>query len=93
MNFSLKCMEKYAQRKILFRVTKWILRNMRYIEHIYIYVCMCVCVCVATSSKQCLLQETQGCKTQAAIQVWPPKSGSYLLIVFLMMGILVPETC
>jgi hypothetical protein len=24
---------------------------------------------------------------------WPPKSGSYLLIVFLMMGILVPETC
>jgi hypothetical protein len=26
-------------------------------------------------------------------QVWPPKSGSYLLIVLLMMGILVPETC
>jgi hypothetical protein len=26
-------------------------------------------------------------------QVWPPKSGSYLLTVLLMMGILVPETC
>jgi hypothetical protein len=26
-------------------------------------------------------------------QVWPPKSGSYLLIVIVMMGILVPETC
>jgi hypothetical protein len=26
-------------------------------------------------------------------QVWPPKSRSYLLIVLLMMGILVPVTC
>jgi hypothetical protein len=26
-------------------------------------------------------------------QVWPPKSGRYLLTVLLMMGILVPETC
>jgi hypothetical protein len=26
-------------------------------------------------------------------RVGPPKSGSYLLIVLLMMGILVPETC
>jgi hypothetical protein len=40
-------MEKYVQRKTLFRVTKWILRNMRYIYiYIYIYVCVCVCVCV-----------------------------------------------
>jgi hypothetical protein len=31
--------------------------------------------------------------TQVAFQVWPPKSGSYLLIVLLMMDILVPETC
>ena len=27
-NFILKCMEKYAQRKILFRDTKWLLSNM-----------------------------------------------------------------
>ena len=27
-NFVLKCMEKYAQRKILFRDTKWLLSNM-----------------------------------------------------------------
>jgi hypothetical protein len=26
-------------------------------------------------------------------QVWPPKSGIYSLIVLLMLGILVPETC
>jgi hypothetical protein len=44
-------------------------------------------------TEQCLLQETERCKTQAAFQVRPPKSGSYLLIVLLMMGILVPETC
>jgi hypothetical protein len=31
--------------------------------------------------------------TQAAFQVWSPKSGRYSLIVLLMMGILVPETC
>jgi hypothetical protein len=41
----------------------------------------------------CLLQEAQRCTTQATFQVWPPKSGSYLLIVLLVMGILVPETC
>jgi len=29
-NFILKCMEKYAQRKILFRDTKWPLNNMSY---------------------------------------------------------------
>ena len=29
-NFILKCMEKYAQRKILFRDTKWLLINMSY---------------------------------------------------------------
>jgi len=29
-NFILKCMEKYAQRKILFRDTKWLLSNMSY---------------------------------------------------------------
>jgi len=29
-NFILKCMEKYAQRKILFRYTKWLLSNMSY---------------------------------------------------------------
>ena len=27
-NFNLKCMEKYAQRKLLFRDTKWLLSNM-----------------------------------------------------------------
>jgi hypothetical protein len=26
-------------------------------------------------------------------QVWPPKTGSYLLIVLLMMGIFMSETC
>jgi len=30
MNFVLKCMEKYAQRKILFRDTKWPLSNVSY---------------------------------------------------------------
>jgi len=29
-NFILKCMEKYARRKILFRDTKWLLSNMSY---------------------------------------------------------------
>jgi len=29
-NFILKCMEKYAHRKILFRDTKWLLSNMSY---------------------------------------------------------------
>ena len=29
-NFILKCMEKYAQRKILFLETKWLLSNMPY---------------------------------------------------------------
>jgi len=29
-NFILKCMEKYSQRKILFRDTKWLLSNMSY---------------------------------------------------------------
>jgi len=29
-DFILKCMENYAQRKILFRDTKWSLRNMLY---------------------------------------------------------------
>jgi len=29
-NFILNCMEKYAQRKILFRDTKWLLSNMSY---------------------------------------------------------------
>ena len=29
-NFILKCMEKYAQRKVLFRDTKWLLINMIY---------------------------------------------------------------
>ena len=29
-NFILKCMEKYAQQKILFRDTKWLLSNMSY---------------------------------------------------------------
>jgi hypothetical protein len=48
---------------------------------------------LATSSKQCSLQEAQCGKTQAAFQIWPPKSGRYSLIVLLMMGILVPETC
>jgi hypothetical protein len=47
----------------------------------------------ATSSEQCSLQEAQRCTIHAAFQLWPPKSGSYLLIVLLMMGILVPETC
>jgi hypothetical protein len=46
-----------------------------------------------TSSVQCSLQAAQRYTTQAAFQVWPPKSGSYLLIVLLMMGTLVPETC
>jgi hypothetical protein len=35
------------------------------------------------------LQEVQCSTTQAAFQVWPPKSGRYSLIVLLMMGILV----
>jgi hypothetical protein len=48
---------------------------------------------VATSSEQCTYLAAQRCTTQAAFKVWPPKSGSYLLIVLLMMGILVPETC
>jgi hypothetical protein len=48
---------------------------------------------VATTSDPCSPQEAQYCTTQAAFQVWPPKSGSYLLIVLLMMGILVLETC
>jgi hypothetical protein len=47
----------------------------------------------ATSFEQCSLQAAQRYTTQAAFQVWPPKSGSYLLIVLLMMGIFVPETC
>jgi hypothetical protein len=47
----------------------------------------------ATSSEKCSLQAAQRYTTQAAFLVWPPKSGSYLLIVLLMMGILVPETC
>jgi len=29
-NFILKCMEKYAQQKILFQGTKWLLSNMPY---------------------------------------------------------------
>ena len=29
-NFILKCMQNYAQRKILFRDTKWLLNNMSY---------------------------------------------------------------
>jgi len=29
-NFILKCIEKYKQRKILFRDTKWLLSNMSY---------------------------------------------------------------
>ena len=29
-NFILNCMENYAQRKILFRDTKWLLSNMSY---------------------------------------------------------------
>jgi hypothetical protein len=36
----------------------------------------------ATSSEQRSLQETQCCKTRAAFQVWPPKSGSYLLTLW-----------
>jgi hypothetical protein len=44
-------------------------------------------------SEQCSLLEAQRYTSQAAFQVWPPKSGSYLLIVLLVMGILVPETC
>jgi hypothetical protein len=39
------------------------------------------------------LQEAQRCTTQVAFQVWPPKSGNYLLTVLLILGILVPETC
>jgi hypothetical protein len=39
-----------------------------------------------------LLGVSHSKETQAAFQVWPPKSGSYLLIVLLMMGILVTET-
>ena len=30
-NFILKCVEKYVQRKILFRDTKWLLSNMSYV--------------------------------------------------------------
>jgi hypothetical protein len=45
-----------------------------------------------TSSEQCSLLAAQLYTTQAAFQVWQPKSGSYLSIVFLMMDILVPET-
>jgi hypothetical protein len=40
-----------------------------------------------------VLQGAQRYTTQAVFQVWPPKSGRYSLIVLLMMGILVPETC
>jgi hypothetical protein len=47
----------------------------------------------ATPSEQCSLQAAQHYTTQVAFQVWPPKSGSCLLILLLMMGILVPETC
>jgi hypothetical protein len=47
----------------------------------------------ATSSEQFSLQASQRYTTQAAFQVCPPKSGSYLFIVLLMIGILVPETC
>jgi hypothetical protein len=32
-NFILKCMEKYAERKIVFWDTKWFLRNMPYRDH------------------------------------------------------------
>jgi hypothetical protein len=39
-----------------------------------------------------IIQEAQHCTTQTAFQVWPPTSGSYLLIVLLMKAILVPET-
>jgi hypothetical protein len=46
-----------------------------------------------TSSEQCTLLASQCSTTKAASQVWPPKSGSYLLIVLLMMGILMLETC
>jgi hypothetical protein len=48
---------------------------------------------LATSSKRCSLKEAQYGTTKAAFQVLPPKSGIYSIIVFLMMGILVPETC
>jgi hypothetical protein len=47
----------------------------------------------ATSSEQCTPQAAQRYTTQAAFQVWPPNSGSYLLILLLTIGILVPETC
>jgi hypothetical protein len=46
----------------------------------------------ATSSEQCTLLAFQHYTTQVAFQVWPPKRGSYLLIL-LMMGILVPKPC
>jgi hypothetical protein len=32
-NFILKCMGNYAQQKILFRDTKWLLNNMSYRGH------------------------------------------------------------
>jgi hypothetical protein len=48
---------------------------------------------MATFSGQCTLLAAKHYTTQAAFQLWPPKRGSYLLIVLLMMGILVPETC
>jgi hypothetical protein len=38
-------------------------------------------------------KKAQCSTTQAAFQVWPPKRGRHPLIVLLMMGILVPETC
>jgi hypothetical protein len=47
----------------------------------------------ATFYEQCSLQETLRYTTQAAFQVWPPKSRSYLFIVLLTVGILMPETC
>jgi hypothetical protein len=45
---------------------------------------------LTTSSEQFSLQKAQRYTAQAAFQEWPPKSGSYLLIAHLMMGILVP---
>jgi hypothetical protein len=48
---------------------------------------------VATSSEHHTLLEAQRSTTQVAFQLWPPKSGSYLLIVLLIMGILMPEIC
>jgi hypothetical protein len=53
----------------------------------------CMVLYLAQSSEQFSLQEAQHYTTQAAFQVWPPKSGSCVLILLLMMDILVPETC